>query len=274
MLHDAVNRFFRPSEAEPSRGWATELKHHLSEARDRSIEVACEQLLAKPIWVQMKQNAAASMEEGAGLSLVAKHLLELQSQVPELEVHLIGHSAGSILLGYLLNQLRAQQQKVTTCSLYAPACTVEFALNHYAPALDQGTLQFDRFYFDILSDEREKADSVGPYGKSLLYLVSRALEQSHKTPLLGMEAVWKQSAQSEDMWNTAYLGQIKSWRDYASEINALTVHNKKRSQVWDGQELIPLAHGSFDNDIDVLADTLRRITGDKLVTKVENLHGF
>ena len=274
MLNDAVNRFFRPSEAEPSRGWATELKHHLAEARDRSIEVACEQLLAKPIWVQMKQNAAASIEEGAGLSLVAKHLLELHKQLPELEVHLIGHSAGSILLGHLLDQLKTQQQKVTTCSLYAPACSVGFALSHYAPALDHGTLQFDRLYFDILSDEREKADSVGPYGKSLLYLVSRALEQSHKTPLLGMEAVWKESAQSEDMWNTAYLAQINTWREYASEIKALTVHNKKRSQIWDGEELIPLAHGSFDNDIEVLTATLRRIIGDKPETKVENLHGF
>jgi hypothetical protein len=76
------------------------------------------------------------------------------------------------------------------------------------------------------------------------------------------------------MWNTAYLAQINTWREYASEIKALTVHNKKRSQVWDGEELIPLAHGSFDNDIEVLTATLRRIIGDKPETKVENLHGF
>jgi hypothetical protein len=274
MLQDAVTRFFRPSEAEPSRGWVTELKQHLAEARDRSIEVACEQLLAKPIWVQMKQNAAASANEGAGLSLLAQHLLELQNKIPELEIHIIGHSAGSIILGYLLKQLRDQQQKVATCSLYAPACTVGFALSHYVPALDQGTLRFDRFYFDILSDEREQADSVGPYGKSLLYLVSRALEQSHKTPLLGMEAAWRESAQSEDMWNRAYGDKIKKWRDYAAEIKNLNVHSKDRSQIWDGQKHIPLAHGSFDNDIDVLSATLNRITGDKLRIKIENLHEF
>jgi hypothetical protein len=274
MLQDAVNRFFRPSEAEPSRGWATELKHHLEEARDRSIEVACEQLLAKPIWVQMKQNAAASSEKSAGLSLFAKHLQDLQNQIPELEIHLIGHSAGSFLVGYLLSLMRGQQQKAATCSLYAPACTVGFALSHYAPALDQGTLQFDRFHLDILSDEREKADSVGPYGKSLLYLVSRALEQSHKTPLLGMEAVWKQSVETQDMWNESFVTYVNKWRDYASELKGLTVHSKKRSQVWDGEEMIPLAHGSFDNDIDVVSETLRRITGEKLRTKIENLHDF
>jgi len=275
MLQDAVTRFFQPSEAEPARGWVTELKRHLAEARDRSIEVACEQLLAKPIWVQMKQNAAASIQEGAGLQLLAQHLLDLQKQLPELEIHTIGHSAGSFLVGYLLDQLREKRQKVATCSLYAPACTLGFALSHYAPALDQGTLQFDRFYCDVLSDEREQADSVGPYGKSLLYLVSRALEQNHKTPLLGMEAAWKESAQSEDMWNKVYDDEIKTWRDYASEIKFLNIHSKDRSQIWDGQELISLAHGSFDNDIDVISATLSRITGEKkLRTKVENLHEF
>ena len=80
MLQDAVNRFFPPSEAEPARGLAADLIRRLAEAKDRSIEVACEQLLVKPIWVQMKQNASASINEGAGLSLVARHLQELQNQ--------------------------------------------------------------------------------------------------------------------------------------------------------------------------------------------------
>ena len=274
MLEDAVKRFFRPSEAEPSRGWAAELKHHLAEARDRSIEVACEQLLAKPIWVQMKQNAKASAQEGAGLSLLAGHLLSLQDKLPDLQIHLIGHSAGSFLVGYLLEKLRQKQRKAASCSLFAPACTVDFALNHYVPALNQGTLSFDRLYFDILSDEREQADSVGPYGKSLLYLVSRALEQNHKTPILGMEGAWRESAQSQDMWNKVYSDDIKQWRDYTAEIKFLNVHSKERSQIWDGQEMIPLAHGSFDNDIDVISATLSRITGDKLRTKIENLHDF
>ena len=269
-----MNRFFPPSEAEPARGLAADLIRRLAEAKDRSIEVACEQLLVKPIWVQMKQNASASINEGAGLSLVARHLQELQNQLSGLEIHLIGHSAGSIVLGHLLDRLRQQGQKVASCSLYAPACTVDFALAHYIPALDKGILQYDRLHFDVLSDEREQVDTVGPYGKSLLYLVSRALEQSHKTPILGMEAVWKESAQSEDMWNRAYLNQIKAWRDYATEIKSLQVHGKDRAKIWDGQELIPLAHGSFDNDIDVITSTLSRITGGKLQTKVENLHGF
>ena len=39
--------------------------------------------------------------------------------------------------------------------------------------------------------------------------------------------------------------------------------------------MIPLAHGSFDNDIDVMTATLECVLGKKpLPTKVEILHGF
>ncbi|MGD8570087.1 MAG: C1 family peptidase [Gammaproteobacteria bacterium] len=272
MLKDAVNRFFLPSETEPARGWATELKRRLADAKDRSIEVACEQLLVKPIWVQMKQNAAASIREGAGLSMVAQQLEALQKQIPELEIHFVGHSAGSILLGHLLDDLPQKQLKVRTCSLFAPACTVDFALSHYVPALKAGTLVYDGLHFDILSDEREQADSVGPYGKSLLYLVSRALEQSHKTPILGMEGVWHKRAESQDMWNKLYEKQVTSWRNYASEINEPKIHESE--QISDGHTVIPLAHGSFDNDVEVISNTLSRIIGGKLSAEIENLHGF
>ena len=39
----------------------------------------------------------------------------------------------------------------------------------------------------ILSDVGERDDTVGPYGKSLLYLVSNAFEGRRGVPLLGME---------------------------------------------------------------------------------------
>ena len=37
------------------------------------------------------------------------------------------------------------------------------------------------------SDSGERDDTVGPYGKSLLFLVSNAFERRRETPLLGME---------------------------------------------------------------------------------------
>ena len=129
-----------------------------------------------------------------------------------------------------------------------------------------------------MNEERERADSVGPYGKSLLYLVSRALERVHKTPLLGMEAAWSPNAEETDIWNPSTYADLKTWRDFATGGNSrddkvrLIVHPEKT--VSDGRQDIPLAHGSFDNDVAVIRETLKQIRGAKLCNDVESLRGF
>lgn len=273
LLDDAIGKFFRPSEEFPSRGWA-DIKDKLKEAKDRSVELACESLLVKPVWMQMKQNAAAAAEREAGLTLLASHLAELKGRVPALEVHLVGHSAGSILHGHLLDRLSQKRLPVKTVSLYAPACTVGFALDHYVPAVGKGVVAKDSLFFDLLSDEREQADTVGPYGKSLLYLVSRALEDAHKMPLLGMEAAWNPGVEAAGQWNPRYTADVKKWRGFMGGMGTVTVHTKARAKVYDGVEYIPLAHGSFDNDVTVVSATLERLRGGALAAEVESLHGF
>ena len=183
-----------------------------------------------------------------------------------------GHSAGSIILGHLLERMAKKKMAVASMHLYAPACTVKFAQDFYAPVIDKGLLPGKKLFFDLLSDEREQADTVGPYGKSLLYLVSRALEELHKMPLLGMDAVWNSPAQTEDMFHSSQIPVLEKWRQTAAAINPPQIHGKERSKVWDGQVHIDLAHGSFDNDIEVVTRTLERMAGSKLKVKVENLH--
>jgi hypothetical protein len=277
ILGDVLERFFMPGLVEPDRGWFSDVQNHIQEAKDRSIEVASEHLLVKAVWTQMKQNAEAATGKQAGLSLIMEHLTTLKREIPQMEVHLVGHSAGAILLGYLLDELASSRLKVETLSLYAPACTVGFAVEHYAAAFHKNILRKSYMHFDILSDERERADSVGPYGKSLLYFVSRALESVHKMPLLGMEGVWRASGEVPDMWNQSPQIQqaLKAWETFATRSLSLRVHEKDRSQVSDGQGVIPLAHGSFDNDVEVMTETLTRIRGGSaLEAEVENLRGF
>lgn len=274
MLDDAVGKFFKPSEEMPSRGLWADIKNKLKEAMDRSVELACENILVKPVWMQMKQNAAAAADRDAGLTLLAGHLAELKNRIPALEIHLMGHSAGSILHGHLLDRLALKKLQVKTATLYAPACTVGFALDHYVPAIDKGVLAKDRLFFDILSDEREQADTVGPYGKSLLYLVCRALEDVHKMPILGMESAWNPAVEAKDQWNARKAQDVREWREFMGGMQTVRVHTKDRAKVFDGQEYISLAHGSFDNDTQVVATTLERIRGQALAVKVENLHGF
>lgn len=274
MLDDAVGKFFKPSAEFPSRGYWSDIKNKLKDAKDRSVELACENILVKPVWMQMKQNASAAVDRDAGLTLLAGHLAELKKQIPALEIHLMGHSAGSILHGHLLDRLALKKLQVKSATLYAPACTVGFALDHYVPAMEKNILPKEQFFFDILSNEREQADTVGPYGKSLLYLVCRALEDVHKMPILGMESAWNQAVEAKDQWNDRKARDVKEWRAFMGGMKTVRVHTSDRAKVFDGQEYISLAHGSFDNDVEVVASTLERIRGKALAVKVENLHGF
>ncbi len=281
ILGDALGRFFGPSGPEPAGGWLGDAGKRLKEARDRSVEVACERLLVKAVWMQMKQNAAAAAGGTAGLGLLAGHLAALAKKIPALELHLVGHSAGAILLGHLLDRLAGRRLGVASLSLFAPACSVPFALEHLGPAVEKKKiLEKKKISLDILSDERELADTVGPYGKSLLYLVSRALEERHKTPLLGMQAVWDAAVEERgrrDIWHAGSLDDIDRWRQFADGAIRVEVHsleNTLQGRVSNGRSLIPLAHGSFDNDIRVVSGALERIRGAKLAAAVENLSGF
>jgi len=274
ILEDAVERFFGWSGEALAQGWLSDLKHQVSQARDRSIEVASEKLLVKPVWAQMKQNAAAAADprvDQAGLHLVAGQIEELKKKVPALEIHLVGHSAGSILLGHLLSIFKKKELSVSTLSLYAPACTVGFAVQHYIRAVPKVVVK-NNIFVDLLSDERERADSVGPYGKSLLYLVSRALEDVHKMPLLGMQRAWS-AKDDEGMWHEGTSEDLIKWRKFAAGPVSLDVHSEEHVRVAE-KERIPLAHGSFDNDVTVLARTLGRIRGAALLKPVSSLKGF
>lgn len=270
ILEDSAREIFRGQPEMRDEGVADRIKEALAEARDRSIEVACENLLVKPLWSEMKQNAAAAALSGAGIQLLAGHLLGLKKRVPNLEIHLAGHSAGSIVLGHLFSLLD-KRLLAASLTLFAPACTVGFAAQHYGAAMRAGKLAAANVHVDIMDDERERADTVGPYGKSLLYLVSRALEIRHKTPLLGMEWAWKAGA-PQDQWSSDPEAQaaLAAWSDLADGMS-LRLHSKRREYVSTGASEIRLAHGSFDNDIDVVGAMLQRMRGAALVAKVENL---
>jgi len=242
------------------------------EAKDRTIEVACQNLLVKAVWSEMKQNAkAAGTLSTPTLGKVADNLLKLKSQFPDSEIHLMGHSAGSILLGYLLDHLVERKLQIHSCTLFAPACTVRFAINHYKPAIEaKNILKKSDLTIELLSDKRELGDSVGPYGKSLLYLVSRALEDYHKTPLLGMANAW--ASNEKTAWHPDLVHTVEEWQAFWGKRHLPNQHDVQ--QVSDGVGTIPLAHGSFDNDVEVMTQTLQRILGKNLSYPIENLKGY
>ena len=156
---------------------ARSLVDTISDARDYLIEAAAI-VPARPIWSQMKQNAVAASSGDGGMVRWRDAWPGSARTTRDLEVHLVGHSAGAILLGAFLGQLASNQLTARTVSLYAPACTVAFANSTYLPAAEKKVIDPKRVVCDVLSNSNELDDTVGPYGKSLLYLVSRALEPS------------------------------------------------------------------------------------------------
>jgi len=287
IIKDAFSRLPGLSAAESSTAggpadWFKRQADRLSEAKDRTIENVCEQL-ARPIWTQMKQNASLSRGPRQGAAELVRHMKAVKKDHPDLEIHLVGHSAGSILFGYLLDLLREEKLGVASCTLYAPACSVEFANQHYQPAITSGTLNPKQFHIDILSDDLERADNViGLYGQSLLYLVSRALEDAHKTPLLGMYREWMGPEVEDELkplFSPSGVKAILNWREFAKK-HGLSAEVLETTPVATTitRESTPAAHGSFDNDIRIVAATIRRILGisadGKLPVEVENLTGF
>ena len=152
-----------------------------------------EQLLRKPgtlIWDEMKLDAHdAFKKKGAGtisLGLFIKHLTDAAAKR---EIHLAGHSTGAVLIAHLLKAMSKMKLTIESCSLMAPACTLDLYHSHYLPVLQGKTnLKLKMLQVLNLKDRLERDDNVGKvYGKSLLYLVSNAFEDDKKEPLLGME---------------------------------------------------------------------------------------
>ncbi len=230
---------------------------YAADVLDRTIEVAARPVV-KPIWGQMKQNAAASAEPGRGSVLIAEQVAALVKTVGPVELHLVGHSAGSILLGHFLDAAAPRGLTVKSCSLFAPACTVAFATAHYRAAVEARILRQADIHIHLLSDRREREDTVGPYRKSLLYLVSRALETAHKTPLLGLALSFDGSPQAIGGWDVEERQHVRDWQAWWR--GPLTRLDDPQVATGPGTQ-IRAAHGCFDNDITTITATLRRMLG-------------
>jgi hypothetical protein len=215
------------------------------------------------LWDQMKINASRASEEGGVRALVG-HLAELRAEHPNLEVHLIGHSAGSILLGKMLPLLASQQLTAASLRLFAPACTLDLAVKCYVPAVANQVVPAKHFHIHNLSDRRELEDRVGPYRKSLLYLVSRSFEDVHKMPLLGFDkafdrATGKPSAKGDDWAEDKHRDVAawqKAWYGFGFDDRNRKAHIVDTETVSAGACNIRAAHGCFDNAVDIMGDAL------------------
>lgn len=269
----------------PDGAAAAGLFDFVAEARDRAVE-GFANIFAKGLWTQMRQNAEAAKAPRRSMDLLAVNLAALSEQLKaggkRLEVHLVAHSAGAILLGHLLERmgaadLRATSPAAQTCTLFAAACSTQFAVNHYLPAADNGLIDLRRVWLHYLSDGNEKNDGLPSpklpaYGKSLLYLVSRALDDARKMPLLGLErSLDPRYANDKEQWAEEELHWVQEWQarwgTTASPLAMPEAHPFVENTREGGQ--VQATHGSFDNNIAVIGETLRRVRGSALVSPLE-----
>lgn len=171
----------------------------LSDVSDLLLETFARSFV-RPVWQEMKRDATRAVFPGTlpnavtGEGWKAASLLVTGARDAGMRVHFVGHSAGAILLGELLSRAFAAEGTIRdglgTISLFAPACTEDYfeALQDKLHAVLGANPASIVIY--NLPDELEREDTVGGiYRKSLLYLVSNALEDKPETPILGFEKV-------------------------------------------------------------------------------------
>lgn len=250
VLNDAFQRR-RPE------GALDAAKDFMLDRLDDALEPLARVLSGKAAWDEMKENAlAATQNTKGGARAVVGHLKRLLEKLPKQQVpkiHVVGHSAGSIFHAPLITALNDAGIDVDTCTLWAPACTVELFKQHYVPAIKKKRIK--QFALFTLSDKAEQDDHCANiYHKSLLYLVSHSFEDKPRIPLfrggvpiLGMEKYLRADAELMALFKSGNADLV------------ISPNNKPLNSI---DAAASLHHGDFDDDDATVRATLRRILGD------------
>ncbi len=153
------------------------------------FERAVSRSQAKDAWREITKRAdlAATAADGA-VRILVEQVLGAYHRHP-FEIHLVAHGVGDVLASGLAVAIGEDEQaEIASCTLWAPATTIERFDATYRPLLKQGALSHLGVF--ALDDARECADSVGPYEHSILYLASRGLGPPlEDDEILGMQRV-------------------------------------------------------------------------------------
>jgi hypothetical protein len=264
-LKDSVLDLFTNKDERSGANWLEKLREGAIEAKDRTIELTA----AGPgtsLWNEMKENGRLASAAAGGMRLVAQYAQAAMERLgsaerKKWELHVTGHSAGSIFAAYAVELLAGLGVNFKSLQFMAPAIRVDLFKKTLLPQIQRGSCPQPSLY--ILSDVGERDDDVGPYGKSLLYLVSNAFEGRRETPILGMERFISSGSQdpNKDLVDPDMDALFKKKVDgYPSlVISGAGQRSATISPTLSRSE----SHGGFDNDEYTLNSVLYRILGDK-----------
>ena len=155
-------------------------------------------------------------------------------------LHAVGHSAGAIFHAHLL-PLLVEQGAVgsTSLSVLAPAVRNDlFKPTHLLPLATSAAIE--RLLMFTMTEEAEREDDliepagIPIYGKSLLYLISRAFEPKRKTPILGLDETLRRMTPRCWLSSTAVARRLELSPRGRQAAQPATARAKR--------------HGCFDND--------------------------
>lgn len=166
---------------------------------------------ARVAWMAAMENALIATDHPTGgARMVATQLKRLVKHKHELEIHMVGHSGGAVLLS-LLAQLMATEglidcgplmgtagmgMRIGSITLWAPACTIDTFKKTFIPLVS--TERVKALSVLVLDSNFEQHDTCGCYNSSFLNVVSNTLEgriglpyefllNRGPVPLLGIE---------------------------------------------------------------------------------------
>ncbi len=205
------------------------------------------------IWSGMKRSAELAVAEGGGARFVATRLKEFcdrhaaEVAAGKLELHAVGHSAGSIFHSHFVPAaLALGTPKFHSMHFLAPAIRVdEFhdrLFNHIGNGIEHLSI------FTMAKSWEQDDNCMAVYRKSLLYLIYYALENARKTDILGLEI----SLRGDEA--------LKGLLGLGSQPSAIGEVIWSVSQVTAGRNAsTSTTHGGFDDDPPTMNSVLRRI---------------
>lgn len=209
------------------------------------------------LWFEMISDAEMAFDGSSSIGsrrpAGVRTLNKLSSAIDtnKTQLHLAGHSAGSIWHAHLLDQWsELDGPAIENLFLFAPACTYDLFDDSIAPHIEADRVR--NFSLFNLDDQTEQDDTVLLYRKSLLYLLSNSFQKRKyqlngpSIPILGMEKYYNDK---DARW--AAIG------DKAEVFNTKDHPNVTASS----------SHGGFDDDLATMNQMLKSILGDAYKAK-------
>jgi len=250
---ETIGQLLRRSQ-EGTRGFVSD---HIT---DPMVEAIIRTLGGPTVWGGMKTAAEravadkSSVHGEGGANYVAQKLKAFceKHATDEIELHAMGHSAGSIFHSHFLalaHQLDIPSFK--SLQLLAPAVRTDTFKKLLGGLIGPGK-GVDHVSLFTMNKDYERNDNCAMiYRKSLLYLIYYSLEPEKHAPILGLE----QSLRDDPALTTLF-GLASAEKESAGDVVFSVTQFRTGSSA-----ATCTTHGGFDDDAPTLGSTARRILG-------------